>query len=80
MSGQVTFPCDCLTCRTIPSLPTEAGEHRYQLDADYVDEWTETSDERWRWLCACGGRGRWTFQSPNVPYHAWRKHAGLSAP
>lgn len=43
------------------------GQKRHVFDRD-------AEGDRWRWLCSCGGRGQWQYQSPNVAYHSWLQH------
>lgn len=65
------LPCDCPDCRDTPMLVIAVNEHEYALDGH------PERDERWRWLCGCGSRGKYQYQSPNCSYHSWRVHAGL---
>lgn len=34
----------------------------------------ESEVDRWRWICSCGSKGHWQYQSPNVAYHSWLNH------
>jgi hypothetical protein len=61
-------PCTAGCASHAAAAPTEVPEHAYSL---------HTHPEGWRWLCSCGSRGRFTMQSPNVPYHGWLRHVGL---
>lgn len=53
--------------------------HRPTIDQERDDD----GQTKWRWRCCCltkNGRrraGQWTWQSENVAYRAWMKHAGL---
>jgi len=64
-------PCTCDEHKD--GAPVEAGGHRFERDAKEV-YWKDSYLDRWRYVCSCGSRGRWTFQSENVPYHAWLRH------
>lgn len=58
-------PCTCPSCMDY-ELVMQLGEHAFRLDEDDA--------EGWRWLCSCGGVGRWTFQSDAAAYHKWLDH------
>jgi hypothetical protein len=64
-------PCTCAEHKD--GAPREVNGHRFDRAAEAVD-WQDLFMERWRYVCSCGSCGRWTYQSPSVPYHAWRKH------
>lgn len=64
-------PCTCAEHKD--GAPVEIDGHRFERQDDAVD-WRDFFMTRWRYVCSCGSRGRWTFQSDNVPYHAWVKH------
>lgn len=68
-------PCTCTEHRD--GAPTELYGHRLELAAEEVQRQGQFL-ERWRYVCSCGSRGRWTFQSDNVPYHSWRGHIDRS--
>ena len=68
-------PCDCLGCREVDLLLTGVGEH--QFTREERQDWPVPYGRGWRWVCACGSKGRWQCQSDNVAYHAWKRHAGL---
>lgn len=49
--------------------PTHIGKHEFAV-------LTKTTEHGWGWVwkCACGGVGRWQYQSGSVSYHQWLKH------
>jgi hypothetical protein len=55
---------------------TEVGDHRYNLQT-----WDDAplGGTAWRWICKCGSKGKWTYQSDNVPYHSWITHVRRKA-
>lgn len=70
-------PCTCTEHKG--GAPIEIDGHRFERDADEVRE-RDLHLERWRYVCSCGSRGRWTYQSDNVPYHAWLRHMTKAVP
>lgn len=64
-------PCTCAEHKD--GAPVEIDGHTYELDTDASGQ-PANGIARWRYVCSCGGRGAWTFQSDNVPYHAWLGH------
>jgi hypothetical protein len=70
-------PCTCAEHKD--GAPTEIDGHRFERAADEVRQGDQFL-ERWRYVCSCGSRGRWTFQSDNVPYHAWLRHVAKAGP
>jgi hypothetical protein len=64
-------PCDCEEHRNWAALgqpaATQYGSHVYTLESgDHMGGW--------RWVCSCGRRGKWTYQSPSAAYHLWEQH------
>jgi hypothetical protein len=64
-------PCTC--SKHMSGAPIELYGHRYELACDAVER-QDFFLQRWRYVCSCGSRGKWTFQSANVPYHSWLGH------
>lgn len=51
-------------------MGTPEEKHKYTL---IRDDYTRHGTG-WKYECSCGSIGRWTWQSDNVPYHAWLRH------
>lgn len=64
-------PCTCAEHKG--GAPVEVDGHVFERDAEEVER-QGLFLERWRYVCSCASRGRWTFQSDNVPYHSWLGH------
>lgn len=56
--------------------PAEHNGHKFTRVSEPHPQMPDL--DRYRWKCSCGRRGQWTIQSDSVPYHAWRRHVGLS--
>lgn len=67
----MSAPCTCAEHRG--GAPVEIDGHRFDRASDEVKR-EGMFLQRWRYVCSCGGRGQWTFQSDNVPYHSWLDH------
>jgi hypothetical protein len=68
----MTTPCPCREHRD--GAPTVLGEHEFTLDTDEAVSVGGGLVEVWRWLCACGSRGRWQPRSAGDAYHGWLGH------
>lgn len=64
-------PCACDKHRD--GAPTALHGHRFECASDEVER-QGMFLQRWRYVCSCGSRGRWTFQSDSVVYHSWLGH------
>lgn len=64
-------PCACEKHKT--GAPVELYGHRFECASDEVER-QGMFLQRWRYVCSCGSRGHWTFQSDSVVYHSWLGH------
>jgi hypothetical protein len=51
------------------------GHKLVRVDTEHVVRNGVDEGWRWRWVCECGSRGQWNWQSDNVAKVAHRKHA-----